>query len=59
MSLCDIVCHCLLKIFPLIRSWGATGLLVEYEDMFPYSGALRDIAAPNVYKYGHMKIDVS
>lgn len=37
------------QIFPLIRSWGATGLLVEYEDMFPYSGALRDIAAPNVY----------
>nr|XP_054763472.1 hexosaminidase D-like [Lytechinus pictus] len=30
----------LLKVFPLFKEWGATGLLVEYEDTFPYTGEL-------------------
>ncbi|XP_030840257.1 hexosaminidase D-like [Strongylocentrotus purpuratus] len=30
----------LLKVLPLFKEWGATGLLVEYEDTFPYSGEL-------------------
>ncbi|XP_077864882.1 hexosaminidase D-like [Saccoglossus kowalevskii] len=37
------------KVFPLFRKLGANGLLVEYEDMFPYVGELKDIAAPNAY----------
>lgn len=28
---------------------GATGLLIEYEDMFPYSGSLRNLTALNHY----------
>lgn len=36
-------------LFPLLSKWGATGLLVEYEDMFPYSGQLSELAAPNAY----------
>ena len=28
------------KLFPLLKQWGATGLLIEYEDMFPFAGRL-------------------
>lgn len=30
----------LLRIIPLIRQWGATGVLVEYEDTFPFTDEL-------------------
>jgi hexosaminidase len=31
----------LLQLLPLFKSWGATGILIEWEDMFPYSGMLK------------------
>lgn len=37
------------KIFPLMKKWGATGLLIEYEDMFPYWGDITDIASEFAY----------
>lgn len=37
------------KVFPLLSQLGVTGLLVEYEDMFPYSGRLANISAMNAY----------
>lgn len=37
------------QIFPLFSKLGATGLLIEYEDMFPYSGPLKSIVAGNAY----------
>lgn len=37
------------KIFPLLAELGATGLLIEYEDMFPYSDILANISALNAY----------
>lgn len=37
------------KVFPLFSQLGATGLLIEYEDMFPYSNKLETIAAKNHY----------
>lgn len=38
------------KLFPLLEALGATGILIEYEDMFPYSGKLRNVSALNSYK---------
>ncbi|XP_063866168.1 hexosaminidase D-like [Scylla paramamosain] len=37
------------QIFPVISSFGATGLLVEYEDMFPYHDKLAHLKAPHAY----------
>ncbi|XP_010948924.1 hexosaminidase D [Camelus ferus] len=39
----------LLEIFPLFRALGADGLLIEYEDMFPYEGPLRLLRAEHAY----------
>uniref|UniRef100_A0A914WNU3 beta-N-acetylhexosaminidase n=1 Tax=Plectus sambesii TaxID=2011161 RepID=A0A914WNU3_9BILA len=37
------------QLFPLLRKLGATGLLIEYEDMFPYSGNLSVIRSGQSY----------
>lgn len=37
------------QLFPLLREAGANGLLLEYEDMFPYHGSLEPIRAKNAY----------
>uniref|UniRef100_A0A8C2VBW5 Hexosaminidase D n=1 Tax=Chinchilla lanigera TaxID=34839 RepID=A0A8C2VBW5_CHILA len=37
------------EIFPLFRALGANGLLIEYEDMFPYEGHLRLLRATHAY----------
>lgn len=37
------------KLFPLIKRFGGTGLLLEWEDMFPWSGNLSPLAAGNAY----------
>lgn len=33
----------------MLKTLGATGILLEYEDMFPYDGILSSIAAKNAY----------
>ena len=33
----------------LVREAGATAILMEYEDMFPFWGTLRNISAKNAY----------
>ncbi|KAK7010733.1 hexosaminidase D [Biomphalaria glabrata] len=43
------------KVLPLMSKLGATGLLVEYEDMFPYSGSLQNISALNSYTIEEVK----
>ena len=43
------------KVLHLIKSFGATGVLVEYEDMFPYSGELANVAALNAYTKEQIK----
>ena len=37
------------ELFPLVREAGATAILMEYEDMFPFWGTLRNISAKNAY----------
>jgi hexosaminidase len=37
------------RLFPLVRELGATAVLLEWEDTFPFSGALSSIAAGNAY----------
>jgi len=39
----------LIKVLKLSKSLGATGVLVEYEDMFPFAGILASAAAGNHY----------
>ncbi|PSN36468.1 hypothetical protein C0J52_20603 [Blattella germanica] len=42
--------------FPLIRNLGATGILIEYEDMFPFTGPeLQDLPAYNAYSASDIK----
>ena len=43
------------SILPLLKEAGATALLVEYEDMFPYWGRLKNIAAKNAYSIEEVK----
>ncbi|CAG0881803.1 unnamed protein product [Darwinula stevensoni] len=37
------------KVVPLVASWGATGLLVEYEDTFPYWEPLEGVQSSSSY----------
>lgn len=36
-------------LFPLLKKLGATGLLIEYEDMFPFEGDIKNVSALNCY----------
>ncbi|KAJ3643986.1 hypothetical protein Zmor_026665 [Zophobas morio] len=43
-------------LFPLLSKLGASGVLMEYEDMFPYnSRLLKNISALNAYTYEDIK----
>lgn len=42
-------------LLPLLSKFGATGILLEYEDMFPYSGNLVNISARNAYTLENIK----
>ncbi|XP_055606954.1 hexosaminidase D-like [Uranotaenia lowii] len=38
------------RLMPIMKTLGATGILLEYEDMFPYGGPLSPITARNAYQ---------
>ncbi|VDM24369.1 unnamed protein product [Toxocara canis] len=42
------------ELIPFIRAIGATGILLEYEDMFPYSGRLGRLKSANAYTEGEL-----
>ncbi|XP_072026677.1 hexosaminidase D-like [Amphiura filiformis] len=37
------------ELFPKLSEWGCNGLLMEYEDMFPYDGKLEFVKSPDAY----------
>lgn len=43
------------RLLPILKSLGATGLLLEYEDMFPYTSSLRNLSAKNHYSQSDVK----
>ncbi|KAL4659125.1 hypothetical protein GN956_G3463 [Arapaima gigas] len=43
------------QIFPLLSTLGATGVLLEYEDMFPYEGNLTILRSPYAYSLEDIK----
>lgn len=36
-------------LFPVLKKLGATGILIEYEDMFPFKDDIADVSAKNSY----------
>ncbi|KAM6194080.1 LOW QUALITY PROTEIN: hexosaminidase D [Sarcoramphus papa] len=49
----------LAEVLPLLRALGATGLLLEYEDTFPYAGPLEPLRAPHAYSPGEVRAVLS
>ena len=45
----------LLKVLTMSKELGATGVLLEWEDMFPWTGALQVVAASNHYSRKEVK----
>ncbi|NWI07551.1 HEXDC Hexosaminidase, partial [Tichodroma muraria] len=43
------------QVLPLLRALGATGLLLEYEDTFPYTGPLELLQAPHAYSPAELR----
>ena len=43
------------QFFPLIRSWGATGILFEWEDMLPFAGRFEVVRSPDAYSEDQVK----
>ncbi|XP_039183940.1 hexosaminidase D isoform X2 [Crotalus tigris] len=45
----------LAEIFPLLHVLGANGILLEYEDMYPYDGELKPLQANDAYSPSEVK----
>ncbi|ETE63098.1 Hexosaminidase D, partial [Ophiophagus hannah] len=45
----------LAEIFPLLHVLGANGILLEYEDMYPYDGELKPLRANDAYSPSEVK----
>lgn len=45
----------LTQIFPLLSNLGTNGIILEYEDMFPYEGNLQVLRSPNAYSPANIR----
>jgi hexosaminidase len=45
----------LLELLPRLRAWGCAGLLIEWEDSFPFSGVLSLLRAPTAYTHAQVR----
>ncbi|XP_064890679.1 hexosaminidase D isoform X2 [Columba livia] len=45
----------LAEVLPLLRALGGSGLLLEYEDTFPYAGPLQPLRAPHAYSPAELR----
>ncbi|XP_013912747.1 PREDICTED: hexosaminidase D isoform X2 [Thamnophis sirtalis] len=45
----------LAEIFPLLHELGANGILLEYEDMYPYDGELKPLRSNDAYSPAEVK----
>ena len=37
------------ELFKMLKEFGATGILIEYEDVFPFTGRLKEAVSGNAY----------
>lgn len=44
------------QVLGLLVAHGCTALLIEYEDMFPYQGALANLSAKNAYTHEQVMV---
>lgn len=42
----------------MLQDLGATGLLMEYEDMFPFTGAISNLSAGNAYEKAELSVGI-
>lgn len=45
------------RLLPILSTEGCDALLIEYEDMFPYTGILANISARNAYTRQEVRLN--
>lgn len=48
-----------MKLFPFIKSLNANGVVIEWEDMFPYTGKLASARNGNAYSMDAVTFSLS
>jgi len=46
----------LVDLLPVLKSWGATGILIEWEDMFPWEGKVKVCGREGHYSRGDVEL---
>lgn len=46
------------EILPIISASGGNALLIEYEDMFPYEGLIRNVSAVKAYSRNQVRFEI-
>lgn len=46
------------QLFPVLKEWGASGLLIEWEDTFPYSDFLSAVGSKNTATNAYSETEI-